>query len=124
MYGEYLTAVGFDAITTDNADDALELAGRCEVIVTGIRLRGQADGIDLVRRIRHRRDLAGKPIVVLTACTFEPDRQRAHDAGCDLFLPKPCLPAMLARELRRLMPGRPLKASFQRRRLQRGRKTG
>jgi hypothetical protein len=44
--------------------------------------------------------------IVLSACVFEPDQRWAFDAGCDVFLPKPCLPEHLVRELQRLLtPG-------------------
>ncbi len=33
---------------------------------------------------------AGRPIIVLTACAWDAERERATNAGCDLFLAKPC----------------------------------
>jgi len=39
------------------------------------------------------------PIIVLSACAFEPDRQGAQRAGCDAFLSKPCLPDELLAQM-------------------------
>jgi hypothetical protein len=39
----------------------------------------------------------------LSACDWM--RERALNAGCDAFLAKPCLPQVLALEIRRLLPG-------------------
>jgi CheY-like chemotaxis protein len=56
-----------------------------------------------VRRLRADERTKGKPIIVLTARVFEPDQVRAHAAGCDIFLPKPCLPDTLVDEIRRML---------------------
>ena len=33
---------------------------------------------------------------------YERDKQRAHDAGCNVFLPKPYLPEQLIRAIRKV----------------------
>jgi CheY-like chemotaxis protein len=103
MYAEFLRAAGFHPIETDNASDALALAVTADAIVTGIRLSGPFDGLELVRRLRADGRTERKPTIVLTACALEEDEQRARAAGCDVFLTKPCLPETLASELRRAM---------------------
>ena len=42
-------------------------------------------------------------IIVLTACVWKPERERAEAARCDVFLPKPCLPDHLLAEVRHLL---------------------
>jgi two-component system cell cycle response regulator DivK len=108
MYAEYLRACGLNPLETNNPVDALMLATKADVIVTGIRLTGPFDGVELVRRLREGDGTRTKPIIVLTACVLEPDRHRARAAGCDAFLPKPCLPERLASEICSLMPDREL----------------
>jgi CheY-like chemotaxis protein len=56
---------------------------------------GSFDGVDLVSRLRQAEARKRTPIVVLSACSFDPDRQRVYAAGCDVFLSKPCLPEQL-----------------------------
>jgi two-component system cell cycle response regulator DivK len=95
MYEEYLRARGFKPVVTDNGDEALRCAAEADVIVTGVRLSGPLDGIEVVRRLRQNDRTKEKPIIVLTATTFAADRERAVAAGCDAFVLKPCLPDTL-----------------------------
>lgn len=103
MYAEFLRANGFSVTEVDSTDDGLSAAHDADVIVTGVRMPGSFDGIELVRRLRDDERTKSKPLIVLTACTFEPDQSRAFAAGCDVFLPKPCLPELLLKEARRLI---------------------
>lgn len=106
MYAEYLRGHRFRVVELDNTAEALAAAPMADVVVTDIRVPGPFDGVELVRRLRADDHAKHTPVIVLTACVFEPDRQRAHAAGCDLFLPKPCLPDALAIEIRRLLAAR------------------
>src|SRR5258708_21218961 len=101
MYAEYLRIVGLHTVEIDDTADALALAHTADVIVTGLRVHGPFDGVELVRRLRERDGTKDKPIIVLTACAFESDQQRALAAGSDGFLPKPCLPDALLTEIQR-----------------------
>ena len=66
-----------------------------------IGVPGSFDGVELVRRVRQTARTKHAPIMVLlTACVFESDRQRAFAAGCDLFLPKHSPPERLVSEIR------------------------
>jgi two-component system, cell cycle response regulator DivK len=103
MYAEFLRANGFSVIEVDSTDEGLSAAHAADLIVTGVRMPGSFDGIELVRRLRDDERTRSKPLIVLTACTFEPDQSRAFGAGCDVFLPKPCLPEMLLQEVQRLI---------------------
>jgi CheY-like chemotaxis protein len=101
MYQEYLRARGIVVVVADTTDEGLVRAADAGVIVTGIRVPGSFDGIELVRRLRRSPRTRGVAIIVLTACALEPDERRAFAAGCDSFLPKPCLPQTLEKEIRR-----------------------
>jgi two-component system cell cycle response regulator DivK len=103
MYAEYLGAHAFDVVTREDGCDAIAQAQSVDVVVTGVRLRGAIDGIALIRQLRADSRTKLKPIIVLTACSFEADRRRAQEAGCDAFLPKPCLPDALMAEIRQVL---------------------
>jgi CheY-like chemotaxis protein len=103
MYAEYLRIVGLHTVVIDDTGDALALAHTADVIVTGIRVHGPFDGLELVRRLRQSNGTRDTPIIVLTACAFESDQQRALAAGCDAFLPKPCLPDRVYSEIRAVL---------------------
>jgi DNA-binding response OmpR family regulator len=69
----------------------------------------QLSGYDVVRQLRQRPEGAGLPVWVMSGFAQESDRQRAREAGADLFLVKPADPAHLAARLeeavrRRKMP--------------------
>jgi len=105
LYEWYLKANGFTIVATDDPAAALNAAPGADLIVTGIKLRGPFDGIELIRRLRDDDRTRNKPVVVLSASVTATSRQRAFDAGCDLFLPKPCLPDELVARLRELLVG-------------------
>jgi two-component system, cell cycle response regulator DivK len=104
LYCEYLGHQGINCLAVTNVADAIDVAHRADIIVTGIRLQGSADGVELIDHLRaneHRSERV--PIIVLTACAFESERRRAERAGCDAFLAKPCLPSDLYCEIRRVL---------------------
>jgi two-component system cell cycle response regulator DivK len=105
MYAEYLRASGFTVIEVDHTADALNRAADADVLVTDVRVDGPSDGLELIRRLHRGAGTRHIPIIVLTACAFVTDRQRAKRAGCDAFLPKPCLPNVLLVEIRRVLRG-------------------
>jgi CheY-like chemotaxis protein len=106
MYAEYLRLHGFHPVEIADSARALAEARSADVVVTGIRVPGPFDGLELVRRLRTAARLKKKPVIVLTACALEQDRQQALAAGCDAFLTKPCLPEALAAEIRRALAAR------------------
>ena len=104
MYEEFLRHQGLAPIAVTNGSDALSAAPQADVVVTGILLTGTIDGIELIARLRAEERTRHIPIVVVTACVWPSERERAERAGCDVFLPKPCLPDELLQEVRRVLP--------------------
>lgn len=104
MYCESLRVQGFDASTAASAEDALATIRDAPpaVVVTDLRFKGQMDGVDLARRLRSDDRTKSVRIIMLTGAAFGEERERAEASGCDRFLLKPCLPATLASEIRRL----------------------
>lgn len=103
MYREFLRHHQVVPIAVSTGRHALTMASHADVIITGILLPGEIDGLDLIRRLRAGERTRNKPIIVLTSCAWDTERQRAEDAGCDVFLTKPCLPIDLLREVRRVL---------------------
>jgi two-component system, OmpR family, phosphate regulon response regulator PhoB len=86
MYATYLSARGFNPVEVDDADEAFARAAQMDLIVTGSRLKGTADGLALIVGLRQHEPTRIVPIIVLTACAFDEDRTRAEAAGRDAFL--------------------------------------
>jgi CheY-like chemotaxis protein len=103
MYAEFLDHEGLAAICVSSARQAMTVAPIADVIITGLRLPGEINGVDLIAWLKRDNRTKNIPIVVLTACAWHTERERAETAGCDVFLSKPCLPDELLRELRRLL---------------------
>jgi CheY-like chemotaxis protein len=103
MYVEGLRYEGFTVLPVSTAHEALIAAPQVAVIVTGILLPGHMDGLELVGRLRKDERTKSLPVVVLTACAWDAERERAHAAGCDLFLTKPCSPHALVTQIGRLL---------------------
>lgn len=103
MYTEFLRQRGLVPIPISTASDALAVAARADVIVTGVLLPGQMDGIEFLTKLKADDRTKNIPIIVLTSCAWQSDRERATKAGCDVFLAKPCLPEDLLKEVRRVL---------------------
>ena len=61
------------------------------------------DGWEATRRLKNDARTAHIPVVALTAHDGARELQRATRAGCDWFVPKPCPPAALVAEIRRVL---------------------
>jgi two-component system, cell cycle response regulator DivK len=103
MYAEFLRHHRFVTIVATDVGEALKLAPEADVVVTGILLSGDVDGIELISRLRADPRTAHMPIVVVTACAWPSARRRAEAAGCNAFLTKPCLPETLLHEVQRAL---------------------
>jgi len=80
-----------------------------DVVVSDVGMPGR-DGYELMREIRRREAVAGRPhvpAVALTSFTRAQDQQQALDAGFDAHCPKPVRPLQLVRLIRRLADHRP-----------------
>lgn len=106
MYAESLRLEGFTTLQATSASDAFRLATELapQVVVTGLKLEGQADGLALARQLKGTAATRNVPVVVLCGYGSPRYREAAAEAGCDLFLEKPCLPGDLVTSIHRLVP--------------------
>jgi len=108
MYAESLRRDGFCTLQASTAADAYRLASELApaAIVTDVRLEGNEDGLHLTDRIKHDEHMKDVPVVILTGYVFVHDREAAARAGCDVYVPKPCLPDALSKVVSRLIESR------------------
>ena len=87
-----LRASGYEMIGAEDGERGLLLAEthRPKLILLDINLP-DVDGYEIARRLRASEfeDLAQVPIVAVTANALVGDAQKALDAGCTDYLPKP-----------------------------------
>lgn len=99
MYAESFRRGGFCTLQACSAADGFRLASELppSAIVTDVRLAGDENGLELTRRLKQDERMRRVPVVILTGYVFTHDREAAARAGCDLFVPKPCLPDALSK---------------------------
>jgi len=89
------------ANTVRDAVAALELSIP-DIVLTDLAIPGES-GVVLIEHIRNSHSaLATLPIIVLSACAFESDRQQALKAGGSIFIPKPFRPSEIIKAVRHL----------------------
>lgn len=127
MYVEFLEHKGLTPVAVSTGAEALRAARAADVIVTGLLLSGEIDGFELMTELRANDNTRAIPIIVLTTSAWTSERERAERVGCDAFLPKPCAPDALVREIGRVLAsakltgvrGKPSTAQSRRRRSKR-----
>ena len=104
LYAQQLTLSGFDVIEAGNGADALTRTAALfpDVVLMDLSLP-VLDGWEATRLLKSDRRTAHIPVVALTAHDESDELQRATNAGCDWFVPKPCPPGALVAEVRRVL---------------------
>ena len=90
MLVEYLEDKGFSVHAAPTGETALALADtlRPRVILMDLSMPN-LDGLETTRRLRANPSTRDATIVMVTARAFIGDRNAAHHAGYDFFIPKP-----------------------------------
>ena len=102
-----LKAEGYEVLETGNGDDALLLIyeNTPDLIVLDWMLP-KTSGIEVCRRLKHRKNTKTIPIIMLSARSEELDRVRGLETGADDYVTKPYsiveLMARVKNQLRRL----------------------
>lgn len=106
LYAQHLTMSGFDVIEAANGAEAIDHASSSlpDVVLMDLSMP-VVDGWEATRRIKGDARTAHIPIVALTAHDGSGELERATQAGCDWFVPKPCPPDALITEIRRILAG-------------------
>ena len=109
LYVEWLQQAGFRVAQAHNGLQALERAVEAtpDVVVTDLKIPG-IDGFELTRRLKSDPRTRDVPVIAVTGyAAYAADPARAHRAGCDAVLPKPCTAEELETAIRRLIAARP-----------------
>jgi CheY-like chemotaxis protein len=99
-----LAAEGYDVRTAGDAQEALGVLEEFKprLILMDLQMPGM-DGFELTRRLKADPATRGIAIIALTAYAMKGDEERAQEAGCDGYVPKPidtrALPQLIARVL-------------------------
>jgi CheY-like chemotaxis protein len=107
MYAWAMRAGGWLVEAVVNGEEALWVAPDFEpdVIVMDLRLP-VIDGLEATRRLKADTRTMHIPVVVCSGVEGSRAQVSARQAGCDAFIPKPCLPEHLRALLESLVRGR------------------
>jgi len=88
LYEVLFTASGdFEIVVCDNAEDALQKINekKFDLLITDLKLPGQIDGLELIRRLKEKRI----PSILMTAYGTEEVREEAKKLGVKAYFEKP-----------------------------------
>ena len=107
MYSAYAKVCGFEVAEAADGVSALEKAKALlpQCIVIDLALP-ELDGWEVVRRLRADPNTRGIAVIAVSGHTLESHTRAAQEAGCDDFLPKPCLPDVLIDRVRKVLARR------------------
>ena len=105
MYGQYLRAHDFQTVMATNGREAMALAELLppHLVVMDLCMP-HLDGWEATRCLKRNALTKHIPIIACTGHVLGSSAERAFDAGCDGYVTKPCSPAALLAEIRRVLP--------------------
>ena len=108
-----LEAEGFAVTTAEDGCSALEKVERIrpDLIVLDVMMPGR-DGLDVLQELKKRPEVAGIPVVLLTAKATDADVWEGWKAGADYYMTKPFDPTELTDFIDHLVTGSPLKSEL------------
>jgi CheY-like chemotaxis protein len=109
LYREHLSTSGFRIIDAHNGHQALAKVRELhpDAVVTDLAVPGM-DGFEFCRVLQQSADTRAIPVLAVTGHSeYLDDPTRFRHAGIAHVLLKPCEPAAIARELRRLIRASP-----------------
>jgi CheY-like chemotaxis protein len=106
MVAEYLEFRGFAVRQAHTGGEALQLArvDLPKIILMDLSMPG-VDGWEATRQLKADPQTKDVIVIALTAHALAHDEQKARDAGCDAFIPKPFDLSALADGLERVLAG-------------------
>jgi two-component system cell cycle response regulator DivK len=110
MWRVWLTFWGFSVEEASNGAEAVvKAAARRPDLVMMDLWMPVLDGLAATVQLRTDPATAEVPIFAMSASPATPTPERAKEAGCDLFLPKPLDPDVLMEHLRKAFRALPVK---------------
>ena len=100
LVADVLSSLSYDSILATNGVEGVQMAEREKpaLILMDLSLPHK-DGWTAAREIKSNPKLKHIPIIALTAHAMFGDRERALEAGCDDYIPKPIDLAEMAKKL-------------------------
>ncbi len=90
LFHDLLDVNGYATVQTRNGLEVLDLARkhRPDLILMDIQLP-EVSGLDVTRWLKEDRQLAGIPVIAVTAFAMKGDEERIRSGGCQAYISKP-----------------------------------
>ena len=100
-----LEEANFKTIKAMDGSDGLEklFSNTCDLILTDINMTVM-DGYEFIRRVRADERYGELPIIIISTECESKDKTKGFSAGANVYLIKPCTPAMMIENIRMLIP--------------------
>ena len=102
---DLLDSVGYEIIEARDGAEGVKVAKaeRPDLILMDIQLP-VLDGYEATRQIKADPELRTIPIIVVTSYALSGDEDKAREAGCDDYVPKPYSPRQLLAKIMKYLP--------------------
>ena len=102
---DLLGSVGYEIIEARDGAEGVKIAKaeRPDLILMDIQLP-VLDGYEATRQIKSDPELRTIPIIVVTSYALGGDEDKAREAGCDDYVPKPYSPRQLLARIMKFLP--------------------
>ena len=109
MLSRRLTRKGFHVIVAEDGRKGLELTRteKPDLVLMDMNLP-EIDGWNATKTMKHEEETKHIPVIALTSHAMAGDRERAFEAGCEEYEPKPIEFSTLLTKIHRLLPGQPI----------------
>ncbi len=100
----HMKMAGFEVLTANNGEKALELAGeeKPDLIILDLMLP-KIDGWEVCKRLRQDPGISNIPVIMLTARAETEDKLKGFEAGADDYVTKPFSPRELVARVKRVL---------------------
>jgi two-component system cell cycle response regulator DivK len=102
---DLLDSVGYEIIEARDGAEGVKVVKveRPDLILMDIQLP-ELDGYEATRQIKADPELRTIPIIVVTSYALSGDEDKAREAGCDDYVPKPYSPRQLLAKIMKYLP--------------------
>lgn len=110
---QVLMAAGANVTISQSVERSIEILKTSvpDIILTDLAMPRQS-GLVLIQHLRQSESaLSQIPVIVLSACAFESDRQKALAAGAGFFMAKPFKPEEVVQKVREMTTGKALRST-------------